>query len=163
MAAPIRTQIRNAFAGGVVAGSNLATTGALVGLATTGAGVYVGRYLPVKTAKLPCLFVRLATQQSRGLESMGLPRDQTIATTLSVIAAAKSEADVDALLDQIDMEVRMAAYAAFRGALAGIVKRVDYEGITEYGEDDDNEDIAAAQMDFSIEYVSPENAPDQPL
>lgn len=154
MGTPVRTLIRNAVCTNAVLGN----------LTTTGANCFKGRYQAVKPGKLPCIFVRLTTQQSRGLESMGWPRDQTISARLSVVAAAKSEGDVDAALDLIDQEVRIAiATAIGPGGALQMVKRADYEGITEYGEDDENEDIAAASIEFNIEFATPENAPDVPL
>ncbi len=152
MGTPVRTTIRD-------------TVFAVLGnLTTTGTNCFKGRYHAVKPNQLPCIFVRITTQQTRSLESLGWPRSQTMSARLSVVAAAKSEGDVDALLDLIDQEVRIAmANATAPGGALQMVKRADYDGITEYGEDDENEDIAAASIDFNVEYCTPENAPDQPI
>lgn len=149
MAAHIRTQLRNR----VVA--------ALTGLVTTGASVHPGRWHALKDDRLPALFVRLTTEQ-RISDEWPRPRNQEIQARLVIIAAAKETLTktVDEVLDQINLEVRIALAAT--SVVDGVAKHIDYEGIDDEGDDVDNLDIEAMSMAFSVTYITPENAPDTP-
>jgi hypothetical protein len=149
MAAHIRTQIRNKV------------VTALTGLATAGANVFAGRWHSVEEDRLPCYFVRLTIEQ-RINDEFPRPRNQTIRARLTVLAVAKetNTQTVDEVLDQMNLEARVALAAP--AVIDGVGKMIDYDGIDEDGEDVDNLDIEAMSLNFAVEYITPENAPDVP-
>jgi hypothetical protein len=45
----------------------------------------------------------------------------------------------------------------------GVAMDIEYQGIDDYGEDEENLDIVKAPMRFVAQYATPENATDTPL
>jgi hypothetical protein len=59
------------------------------------------------------------------------------------------------------MEVRAAV--ASNPTAGGVAHDILYQGIHDYGEDEENLDIVKAPIRFVATYVTPENAADTPL
>jgi hypothetical protein len=89
------------------------------------------------------------------------PRDQEMRMAIDVVAIARDVDDVDALIDQIVLEVRKAVFSD--RTAGGNAKDIQYQGIADYGEDEENLDNVAAPMRFVATYATPENEPDTAL
>lgn len=155
MGTPVRTLIRAAIAAAV---SNAQLVPSLDGR------VKIGRYRAVSEGELergPIAFVQAGDQELGEKSEWPRPRSQFMRYAIDVVVVAKNADDVDALVDQVDMEVRAAVAA---DPTAGqVAKDIEYQGIAGYGEDEENLDIVKAPMRFVAEFATPENAADTPL
>lgn len=82
----------------------------LTGLATTGARVYQSRTFPMNLECMPGLIV-YTNDESNENGSLGFPRLQQRAVSVSIEGYAKTAGQVDDVLDQIAMEVEVAISA----------------------------------------------------
>lgn len=155
MGTPVRTLIRDAV---VAAVSNAVAVPAI------GGRVKLQRSHALPENDLDqgsWLVVRLGDEEIAEQPGWPRPRDIFMRMAIDVVAIARNAGDVDAAIDQIVMECRKAVYGDVTAG--GNAKDIEYQGIANYGDDEENSDIATAPMRFVATYVTPENAPDTPL
>lgn len=128
---------------------------AVTSLATTGANVFTSVVYPLETAALPGIIVRLAGESVQPITAPA-PRRQQRTLRVEVVACAEDNADIDAALAAIALEVEAAlAMPAAVGpwkalTLASLSSRLD--GSTEKVR-------GQLVLGYDAEYYVRENAP----
>lgn len=149
MPTSLRTLIRDHVAAAV---ANAASVPALNGR------VKKQRYHAVAEEELTpgaIAFVQCGDEELGERSEWPRPRAQLMRFAIDVVIVAKSAGDVDALVDQAIAECR-AAVAADPTA-GGVARDIEYQGIADYGPDEENQDIVKAPMRFVAEYATREN------
>ncbi len=149
MPTSLRTLIRDHVAAAI---SNVASVPSLAGR------VYKQRYHAIAETELAAgavAFVQSGDEELGAPPEWPRPRAQLMRFALDVVIVARSAGDVDAVVDQAIAECR-AAVAADPGA-GGVARDIEYQGIADYGPDEENQDIVKAPMRFVAEYATREN------
>ena len=142
--AHIRQQIREAV------GSRLNN------LTTTGTNVYQSRVFPIETAKLPTLII-YTTSESNELLEMNSPRTLQRTLNLTVEAYAKNVTTFDDLADTINAEVEVAMSSDV--TFGGLSRDSFLESVEINFNGEGDQPLAVLIMNYSILYLSRENAP----
>lgn len=131
-----RTQIRNAM------------RTALMGLHTTGAHVFLTRSRPWAPSELPGLSIAVESESS--LDYTPPIQIRRMELTVDAVCRAAPNTDVDALLDQIALEVEEAAYANI--ALRALILDLYLESIVVDVTGEFDQTLAVGQMLWVITY-----------
>lgn len=144
----VRTQIRNA----------VATT--LTGLSTTGNRVFVSRVYPMERASLPGLIIMTMIDENDTSQGAIKTGNAIIWSKLQLMvkAFAKSTANVDNSLDQIENEVRKALLVD--RTLGGLAKNINWLSTTVQLDAGGEQPVGMAEILFNIDYRINENTPD---
>jgi hypothetical protein len=145
MATHLRAQIRAAI---------VAT---LAGLPTTGARVFASRVYPLERADLPGLLVFVRGEASAAT-TLPAPRVMQRTLRIQVVAVARGNANVDATLDQICLEVET-QLAMPCAALAGLAKHITLSATEIDVSGETEKPIGNAAMSYDVEYIAAENTP----
>jgi hypothetical protein len=149
MPTPLRTRIRDAV---------FAAVSNAIAVPTLGGRVTKQRYHAVSEDDLvpgALAFVQSGDEELGEASEWPRPRVQTMRFAIDVIVVARNAGDVDAVVDQAMAECR-AAVAADPTA-GGVAMDIEYQGIADYGEDEENQDIVKAPMRFVAQYATREN------
>lgn len=143
----VRTQIRQAV------------TAKLVGLATTGAHVFVNRVHPLTAADLPALIIR-TDEEAVAPFGIGYPLALERTLTLRIEAVAAATAALDDTLDQILAEVE-AALCASTGAntLEGLSKAMQLDSVAVAMDAESEIPVGRLTMSWTVVYFTSNNAP----
>jgi hypothetical protein len=155
MGTPIRTLIRAAI---------FAAVSDPLKVPSVNGRVHKGRYHGISEDALaagPVIFVQAGDEELHERSEYPRPRAHLKRYANDVLIVAKNAGDVDALVDIVAMEV--CAAVATDPSAGGVARDIEYQGINDYGEDEENLDIVKAPMRFVAEYATPENATDTPL
>jgi hypothetical protein len=143
----VRTQIRNAIAQ------------QLNNLTTTGTRVFISRVYPLESAALPGLIIKTESDQTNdqfASASDGIVK-QWCQLQLMVKAYAKGVANLDDVLDQVELEVRIVL--ANNKTLGGLAKDINWLHTTILLENGGEQPIGCAEMIFTVDYRVTDNAP----
>jgi|GEM_PF-570028 len=143
----VRTQIRHAIAQ------------QLNNLTTTGTRIFVSRVYPLESAALPGLIIKTESDQANEqfASASGGVVKQWCQLQLMVKAYAKGTANVDDVLDQVELEVRIAL--ASNKTLGGLAKDLNWLHTTILLENGGEQPIGCAEMVFTVDYRVADESP----
>lgn len=139
MGLPLRTRIRSAV------------KARLLGLPTTGAHVYTSRVDPLAIDELPALRIETNDEASEDLDLAQVSQQRSM--DLVVIGCTKATADLDDVLDQIDMEVQGAIFGGDQ-SLGGLVQTINFRGLRIVPSPDLEEPAAEIIITFTVIYLT---------
>lgn len=140
----VRTQIRNAVAQ------------QLKNLSTTKKRVFVSRVYPLESASLPGLIIQTDSDQVNEQYANGVNLWSEL--QLTVKAYAQSVANLDEMLDQIELEVRVSL--ASNKNLGGTAKDISWQHTNIQLESGGEQPVGIAEIVFKVSYRVADNSPD---